>query len=178
MAEEIVVIPNGVDLSLNKSELTVKGGKGELKRAFRHPRIKLEIKDGKVRVSSNVERKEVRSVVGTWAALINNMILGVSKGWQCELRLVHSHFPAKMSVKDNQFIIQNFLGEKKPRIAKISSGVEIKVDKDTIVIKGTDKEKVGQAGGSIEKATRVIGYDRRVFQDGCYITQKAFVGEN
>ena len=75
-------------------------------------------------------------------------------------------------MKDNQVVIGNFLGERQSRSANIISGVNVKVDKDVILITGIDREKVGQVGANIEKATKITGFDRRVFQDGCYIIKK------
>ena len=69
-------------------------------------------------------------------------------------------------------MIRNFLGERSSRSAKILDGVEIKVEADKIRLSGADKEKVGQSAANIEQATHIKGYDRRVFQDGVYITQK------
>ncbi len=79
-----------------------------------------------------------------------------------------------MSVKDTEFTIQNFLGERAPRSTRLAPDVNVKIDKENITITGIDKEKVGQAAGKIEGVTRIVGFDRRIFQDGCYITKKPY----
>ena len=84
------------------------------------------------------------------------------------------HFPVKMSLSDNTFVISNFLGEKSPRHAKILGDVKVSIDgKDnTVTVSGIDKEEVGQTAANIEQATKIKGYDPKVFQDGIYIVNK------
>jgi large subunit ribosomal protein L6 len=72
----------------------------------------------------------------------------------------------------HELVIKNFLGEVKPRIAKILPEVEIKVEKEIITVEGHDKEKAGQTAGNIEKAAKVNNRDRRVFQDGIYLVSR------
>jgi large subunit ribosomal protein L6 len=95
------------------------------------------------------------------------------------MKLVYAHFPVKLEVQDGKLMIKNFLGSRSTRSAKILDGVEIKIEGDSVRLTGIDKEKVGQSAANIEQATHVKGYDRRVFQDGIYITQKpAPLGED
>ena len=64
------------------------------------------------------------------------------------------------------------MGERNPRKARIVGQTKVDIKKDEIIVTGIDKEDVGQTSANIELATKVTGYDRRIFQDGCYITQK------
>jgi len=79
-----------------------------------------------------------------------------------------------MSVKvdGNQVVIENFLGERYPRRAKILESVNVEIKGQDVIVKGFDKEKVSQTAANIEQATRIKGLDPRVFQDGIYITEK------
>jgi large subunit ribosomal protein L6 len=172
MPEYEVEIPAGVDVSVDGNMFTFKGPKGELSRQFRHPNIKVLKKDGRIVMSSEDERKRVRAMMGTWRALMNNMMTGITKGWTCSLKLVYAHFPVKLEQKDSKLVIKNFIGSRSEREAEIAGGVEMKIEGDTVKLSGTDKEKVGQSAANIERATRVKGYDRRVFQDGVYLTGK------
>ena len=172
MFEKTVDIPEGVNASKQGNNLVVTGPKGQLEREFKHHIVKLEIKDNKINVSSKDDRRKLKALVGTWAALAKNIVTGVDKEWEVRLKSVYSHFPMKLAVEGNKFVIQNFLGEKAPRSAKIVEGTNVKVDKDYIIITGIDREKVGQTGANIEIAAKVVGYDRRIFQDGCYLVQK------
>jgi large subunit ribosomal protein L6 len=69
--------------------------------------------------------------------------------------------------------IGNFLGERKPRVARILGESQVKLHGDEMVVTGINKEDVGQTAANIEQATRIKGRDPRVFQDGIYITEKA-----
>ena len=100
------------------------------------------------------------------------MIKGVNEEFEYSMKTVFSHFPIKTSVEGNKFIIQNFLGERSPRIARILDGVTVKVNAEDITVSGIDKEKVGQTVANIERATIVRNRDIRVFQDGVYRTSK------
>jgi len=89
------------------------------------------------------------------------------------MRIIHSHFPMNVQVSGKEVIITNFTGEKKPRKAKIigpNTAVEVK-GKD-VIVKGTNKEHVGQTVANIESITKVRRKDLRVFQDGIYLTEK------
>jgi len=81
-------------------------------------------------------------------------------------------FPIKTSVEGNEFVIQNFLGERSPRKAKILENVKVETMGDNVTVSGIDKEKVGQTAANIERATKVKHRDIRVFQDGVYLISK------
>ena len=171
--KEEINIPNGVEISLEGMTIHFKGEKGSLSKTLSHPKIDLNVKDNIVRVScsSSPKRKE-KALIGTFAAHIRNMIKGVTEGFEYKMKTVYSHFPIKTSVEGNEFIIQNFLGERSPRKAKILENVNVEVKDDDVTVSGTDKEKVGQTAANIERATKVKHKDIRVFQDGVYIVSK------
>jgi large subunit ribosomal protein L6 len=172
MLEYEVEIKEGVEVSVEGDKITFKGPKGELSRDFSHPKIKVEKKDNKMVMKSEEARKPVKAVMGTWRAHMNNMITGVMKGWTCSLKLVYAHFPVKLEQKENHLVIKNFIGARSDRDADVLEGVDMKIEGDTIKLSGPDKEKVGQSAANIEHATKVKGYDRRVFQDGIYLSGK------
>ncbi len=172
MTEYEVEIQEGVEVSIQGASFTFKGPKGELSRQFKHPKIKLQKKDGKIVISSEEDRKKVKAMMGTWRAHMRNMMTGVTKGWQTSLKLVYAHFPVKLEQKNDKLVIKNFLGAKSERRADIADGVEVKIEGDTVRLSGSDKEKVGQTAANIERATRVKDYDRRVFQDGIWRLSK------
>ncbi|MEM7816099.1 MAG: 50S ribosomal protein L6 [Candidatus Aenigmatarchaeota archaeon] len=175
MPERVVQIPEGIDVRMSEdgSSLIVKGPKGELRRAFSHPNAKIQIREGNVIFSTDSERKKDRAIVGTWAAHFKNMCTGVSSGWEARLKVIYSHFPIKISVEGKKVIIGNFLGERKNREADIVGNTKVELSKDEIIVTGIDKEEVGLTAANIERAARVQGYDRRIFQDGCHLIQKA-----
>jgi large subunit ribosomal protein L6 len=87
------------------------------------------------------------------------------------MKIVYSHFPIKTHVKDNELIIENFLGEKLPRRAKIVGDTKVKISGDQIILTGTNIELIGQSMANIEHATEIKNYDPRVFQDGIYLVE-------
>ena len=171
--EKTVEIPKGIEARIEKHELSVKGPKGELRRKLYHPNAKVEIKEGVIVFSTPSKRKRDRAMVGTWTAHFKNMCTGVTKGWEARLKIIYSHFPIKVNVDGKKVVIGNFLGERSNRQAEIVGAVKVQVDKDEIIVTGVDKEDVGQTAARIEAAAKVQGFDRRIFQDGCHLFQKA-----
>jgi large subunit ribosomal protein L6 len=170
--KEEIKLPEGVTATLENDILTIKGEKGELSRIFLHPKINMSLNNNIVEIQSkNVRRKE-KALIGTFVAHINNMIKGVTVGFEYKMKTVFSHFPIKTMVEDNTFVIQNFLGERAPRHAIIIDGVNVEVKGEDIIVTGIDKEKVGQTVANIERATAVKYRDIRVFQDGVYRISK------
>jgi len=172
VAERTVDIPEGVQVEIDKNMVVIRGPKGELTREFKYPAINMEVNENKIKIATKHERRRTLAVLGTWAALMRNMIKGVSVGYEAKLKIVYSHFPVKFAVQGDKIVIQNFLGEKNPRTVEIIPGTEVKADKDIVTVTGNDKEKVGQTAANIETVCKVRGLDRRVFQDGCFITSK------
>jgi large subunit ribosomal protein L6 len=170
--KEQVTIPDDVTLTIEKDIITIKGEKGELSRTFSHPKISVKINGKVVEIQGKDVRKKGKALIGTFVAHINNMIKGVTEGFEYKMKTVFSHFPIKTSVDEKEFVIQNFLGERSPRRAKILDGVNVEVKGDDITVQGIDKERVGQTVANIERATKVKKRDVRVFQDGVYRVNK------
>ena len=170
--KEQIKIPDGVSATLDNNIITIKGEKGEISRTFSHPKINIKINENIIDINSkNVRRKE-KALIGTFIAHINNMIKGVSQGFEYKMKTVFSHFPIKTSVEGNEFVIQNFLGERSARKARILDGVTVEVNGEDVTVQGFDKERVGQTVANIERATLVKKRDIRVFQDGVYRISK------
>jgi len=166
--KEKITIPDNVEITLENNNLTVKGENGFLSRIFSHTRINLKINGNVIEVKCKSPKRKEKALIGTFVAHINNMIKGVTEEFEYKMKTVFSHFPIKTSVEGNEFVIQNFLGERSPRKAKILEGVTVETKGDDTTVKGIDKEKVGQTVANIERATKVKKRDIRVFQDGVY----------
>ncbi|HKZ99892.1 MAG TPA: 50S ribosomal protein L6 [Thermoplasmata archaeon] len=171
--EERVKVPDGVRASLDGEVLVVSGKGASLRRRLVHPRVRLAVSGSEVAVSSEYPTRREKALVGTFAAHIRNMVVGVTEGFTYEMKIVYSHFPVKATVKGNDFVIENFLGEKFPRHADIVGDTKVEVNADRVLLTGADIEAVSQTAANIELATRIRGFDPRVFQDGIYITRKA-----
>ncbi|MFQ6127641.1 MAG: 50S ribosomal protein L6 [Thermoplasmata archaeon] len=178
--EERVEIPDGVDLAIDGERMIISSQQATLERRFSHPRVFVRKDGSEVVVSCEFPRKKEAALVGTFASHIRNMILGATKGFQCRMRIVYSHFPMKVSVKEEEkvLLIENFLGERHPRRAKIMGETKVMIEGDMVKLTGHSKEDVGQSAANIEQATKIRGYDPRVFQDGIYIIEKPKVREN
>jgi large subunit ribosomal protein L6 len=175
MVKEIarqVEIPEGVAVTVVGNTVTVKGPKGEVTRQLSYPEIEIRKEDSQVVVNSRLDRKRHRAMVGTLAAHIGNMVAGVTRGYEYKMKVVYSHFPIQLKAASDQLVINNFLGERKSRSAKILPGTKVDIGKDEVVVSGIDKERVGQTMANIEQATRVRGFDIRIFQDGIYLVDK------
>jgi len=166
-----VEIPSGVDIDLSDA-ITVKGPLGKVSRRMSYPGIYIRKEDSTLIVGANVDRKRQRAMVGTTAAHLANMIKGVTDGFEYKMKVVYSHFPIQLKASRDEMVISNFLGERKPRTAKILEDVKVDILKDEVIVKGIDKEKVGQTMANIEQATKVRKFDIRIFQDGIYLVDK------
>ena len=171
--EATAEIPDGVTVSRDGTHVVVTGPKGTLTRDMRFPGIAIEIADNLVTVSTEFTRKRIVAMVGTLASHIRNMCKGVNEGYEYRMKVVFSHFPIQLKLQGQTLVIENFLGEKKARHARIEPGVTADVGNDAVTLSGIDKEKVGNSAANIEHATRIRNRDPRVFQDGIYIVERA-----
>jgi large subunit ribosomal protein L6 len=167
-----VIIPDGVKVQLEGTQLKVTGPKGQLARSMRFPQVKVTCDGKEVIISTDSTRKEITAMVGTLEAHTKNMFRGVSEGFEYRMKVVYSHFPIQLKLQGNKLEIANFLGEKKARYARIENGVAAKVSNDEVVLTGIDRELVGNSAANIEHATHIRDRDPRVFQDGIYMVQR------
>jgi large subunit ribosomal protein L6 len=170
-----IEIPQDVSIELNDSNVNVKGVKGELRRAFPHEIIKISKQDNKLIIGAKKATKREKKMIGTICAHIKNMIKGVKEVFQYKLQICSVHFPMSVHIDAAKKIvgIKNFLGEVKERKATILDNVDVKIEGDIITVTSADKEAAGQTALNIENTTRIRARDRRVFQDGIFITEKA-----
>jgi large subunit ribosomal protein L6 len=173
LKEERVKVPDGVQVKLQGDQVVVSGKGATLQRTLSHPRVAIKAAGGEVSIRCEYPKRRDAALVGTFAAHLRNMIVGVTEGFTYEMKIVYSHFPVKATVKGPDFVIENFLGEKFPRKAKIVGATKVEVKGDQVLLTGPDIEAVSQSAANIEQATRIRGFDPRVFQDGIYITKKA-----
>ena len=171
-----VEIPEGVEANLEDTTLTIKGKEGEIKREFKIGKLDMKKEGSKIIIGNENSTKTEKRLMNTLAAHIRNMIKGVEERFEYKLKICFSHFPITVEVKDNEAVIKNFLGEKIPRKSRVVSGVDVKVDKQDITVSSHDKELAGQVAANFENATKIGKRDRRVFQDGIFITSKCGVG--
>lgn len=168
-----IELKSGVTAQLEDHLLKVKGPKGEVSRVFLHPKIRVTIEGNKVVLFAPKATKREKTLLGSFESHIFNMVQGVQEPYVYKLKICSGHFPMSVSVAGNEVVIKNFLGEAVPRKVEIMKGADVKVVGEEIVVSSTDIEVAGQTAAKIESACRITNRDRRIFQDGCYITQKA-----
>ncbi|NPC91158.1 50S ribosomal protein L6 [Bacillus sp. WMMC1349] len=145
VGKKLLEIPSGVTVTLNDSTVTVKGPKGELTRTF-HPDMKIKIEDNVLTVERPSDNKEHRALHGTTRSIIGNMVEGVSKGFERGLELVGVGYRASKS--GNKLVLN--VGYSHPVEIVPEQGIEIEVPSQTkVVVKGTDKERVGATAANI-----------------------------
>lgn len=170
--EERVPIPEGRTVKIKDHHVYVSGTKGELDRQIRTPRIQLSVEDNHVVFAVAKPTKREKRLINTYRAHLRNMFKGVAEGHTYALKVCSGHFPMTVSFKNNLFEVKNFLGEKVPRSIKIQEEVNVTVQGDQVIVESINKEKAGNTASRIERLTRRPGFDKRVFQDGIYLTNK------
>jgi large subunit ribosomal protein L6 len=167
-----IEVPEGIEVKKDEKKITIKGPEGEVSKEFNFGKIKYINKDGKITLSHASSTRNNKRMINTITAHIKNMIKGAKDKFEYKLKVCSSHFPINVELKGEEVLIKNFLGEKTPRKCYMPKGVDVQVNKDIITIKSSNKELAGQAAANFEAATKVRNRDRRVFQDGIYITIK------
>jgi large subunit ribosomal protein L6 len=168
-----IEIPEGIEAQVEENKVTINGTKGTNEREFELANLNLEKKGNEIIISSPKASKKEKRRMNTIAAHIKNMIKGTQEEFEYKLKVCFSHFPITVEVKGDVASIKNFLGERTPRKVKIPAGAKVNVDKDVITITALNVETAGQAAANFENVTRIPNRDRRVFQDGIFITSKA-----
>ena len=170
---QIIEIPEEIEVEVEGNKVIVKGTEGNSEREFNLANLNLEKRGNQIIIGNKKSSKKEKRRMNTIAAHIRNMIKGVKEKFEYKLKICFSHFPITVEVKGNEALIKNFLGERTPRKVKIPKGADVKVDKDIITITSNNIETAGQAAANFENVTRIAKRDRRIFQDGIFITSKA-----
>jgi large subunit ribosomal protein L6 len=169
-----VDIPEGAICEFNSSTgvLSCKKGDVELKKKISLQNTDVKVDGTKIKFTCEKANKKSIAMIKSHAGHVNNMFKGIEEKFVYEMEVVHVHFPITAKVEGSKVAISNYLGEKINRTAKILDGVNVEINGQKINVSGNDIERTGQTAANIEKASRVRGRDKRVFQDGIYITTK------
>ena len=145
IAKSPIDLPAGVDCKLDGHDVSVKGGKGSMVFSL-HPDVKVEIEDKQVKVSPRSEADPNWAMAGTTRAQINNMVVGVSAGFQRKLELVGVGYRAQAAGK----VLKLSLGFSHPVDYPVPEGIEIATPSPTeILVSGYNKQRVGQVAAEI-----------------------------
>jgi len=165
-------IPEGVNVNIDKLNVSISGPNGQLQRELWYPGIAIKRNDSEVVVMTDMPRREQLAMLGTLESHLKNMITGVTKGYEYTMKVVYSHFPIQLKIEGQQVIVGNFLGEKRARKANIQGNTKVLIKGDQVIISGMNKEDVGQTAANIRQATKIKRFDPRVFQDGVYLVER------
>lgn len=143
VAKKPIPLPKGVEVSVNEEQIQVKGPKGTL--SERRPSgVEVKVEDGNVHLAAANEGGW--AMAGTLRALLNNMVTGVSQGFERKLELVGVGYRASMQGRD----LNLSLGFSHPVVFKAPEGITIETPSQTeILVKGSDKQVVGQVAANI-----------------------------
>ncbi|MDO9104689.1 MAG: 50S ribosomal protein L6 [Methylovulum sp.] len=145
IAKAPVTIPTGVDIKLDGNNMTVKGIKGQLSFDL-NPSVNVDIADNVIQMQWNRDDKNATAQAGTARAIIHNMLVGVSVGFEKKMTLIGVGYRAQ--AKDN--ILSLTLGFSHPVDFLVPAGISIETPTQTeIIIKGSDKQQVGQVAAKI-----------------------------
>jgi large subunit ribosomal protein L6 len=162
-------VPAGVLVSVDPGRVTVSGPKGEL-RAVVPQRMKIDQEDGVITVTRPTERGEDRALHGLTRTLIANMVEGVTKGFEKRLEIQGVGYRAALKGSDLELQV----GYSHPVTIKPRTGIEFEVPAPTqIVVKGTDKQQVGQTAAEIRKVRPPEPYKGKgIRYEGEYVRRK------
>ena len=160
VAKMPVAIPSGIDVNLKDDQITVKGGGVELKLA-QNALVKISSQNGVLSFEPADETREANAMSGTMRQLVNNMVVGVSKGFEKKLALVGVGYRAQ--AQGNKLNLA--LGFSHPVIIEMPTGISVATPSPTeIVIKGADRQRVGQIASEIHaiRPPEAVNYLLRV----------------
>ncbi len=171
--ETIIKIPSSISFSVNDAEVTMKGNGKEIKKIFpQSPKIEMKQNGNSfVLIAKKTTKRELK-LINSLAAHVRNMISGINEDFVYKLEVCNVHFPMVVKSEGDLIKIKNFLGEKIDRKAKILPNVKVNIKGNIIEVSSPDIEAAGQTAARIEIATKIRNKDRRVFQDGIFITEK------
>ncbi|OIO80524.1 50S ribosomal protein L6 [Candidatus Pacearchaeota archaeon CG1_02_32_132] len=169
---EQIKIPEGI-------ECKASGNKIEFKKGDKNSFVEIKLRGGEILVQDGnlilghkrANKKELK-IIKSDIAHIKNVFKGLNDDFVYKLEICNVHFPMNVKVEGDKVLISNFLGEKITRVSKISPGVKVEVKNKEIIVSGSDIGKTGQTAANLEKASKVRVRDRRIFQDGIFITEK------
>jgi large subunit ribosomal protein L6 len=143
-----VVIPKGVDIRVDGTTVYVKGPKGEMAHTF-HPSMSVAINDDQLEVTRATDNRFDRSLHGMTRALINNMVVGVSAGFERILEVNGVGYRAEMQGQN----LVLYVGYSHPVVVEPPKGISFETDAKTrqIRIRGYDKQQIGQLAADIRK---------------------------
>lgn len=170
--EVVVELPKDINAEVSGKTIKMSLGGKTNSRTFEVPILQFEKIDSGIAIRAEGMTKREKAIMNAIASHIKNLARGLKKEFVYKLEVVFSHFPINVKVQQGFVEVNNLIGSKCPKKSKIIGKVAVEVKGKDITVKGTNKEEVAQTAANMENATRIVGKDRRVFQDGIYIVHK------
>ncbi len=168
-----IQIPDDVKVSLKGSMLHVQGPLGHTYKNFKKIPVIIEIDDKKILLKQTGERKKYYAIRNTARSIIQALCAGVVDGFTIKMKVVFSHFPITVKVEGKKVLIENFQGERAPRISMIMGDTKVDVKGDDVIITGPVLTDVSQTAANVQQKSKVKNKDHRVFLDGIYRYSKS-----
>ena len=168
-----IQIPDGVKVNLKGSMLHVQGPLGHVYKNFKKIPIIIEINDKKILVKQTGSRKKHLAIRNTAKSIIHTLCEGVVDGFTIKMKVVYSHFPITVKVEGKKVLIENFQGERAPRVCMIRGETKVDVKGDDVIITGPVLTDVSQTAANVQQKSKVKNKDHRVFLDGIYNYSKS-----
>jgi large subunit ribosomal protein L6 len=145
IAKNPVVLPKGVEVQIGEGEITVKGPLGALRQTIL-PSVEVSLEEGVIRCAALQGKPDASAMSGTMRALLNNMVIGVTRGFEKKLTLVGVGYKAQ--AEGNKINLS--LGFSHPVIHEMPNGIKVETPTQTeIIVKGIDKQLVGQVAAEL-----------------------------
>ena len=170
IGNKTITIPAGVEITVaSGNEVTVKGPKGTLTRQFA-PMLGINVEGTECHVTRPDEKKATKQLHGTTRALLNNMVVGVSQGFEKKLELVGIGF--RSEIKGNELVLK--IGYSHDCRFELWSDVEVKCETPTLIsVKGIDKQRVGEFAANVRAARKPEPYKGKgIRYQGEYVRRK------
>jgi len=167
-----VDIPEGVTVSINKHMVAFVGPLGKTFKSFRSIPINIEVNEGKVLLTAINQKKRDYAILHTARSIIRNICEGLITGYTIKMKIVFSHFPITVKGEGKQILIENFQGERAPRITNSVGNTKVIPKGEDIILTGEVWTDITQTAANIELKSKVKNKDHRVFLDGIYVFEK------
>ena len=168
-----IQIPDDVKVTLKGSMLHVQGPLGHVYKNFKKIPVVIEISDKKILVKQTGSRKKHLAIRNTAKSIIHTLCEGVVDGFTIKMKVVYSHFPITVKVEGKKIMIENFQGERAPRVSMIIGNTNVDVKGDDVIITGPVLTDVSQTAANVQLKSKVKNKDHRVFLDGIYRYSKS-----
>jgi large subunit ribosomal protein L6 len=163
-------LPVNVKVRMEGNTFIVDGKLGTLRKDITKLPIAIDLKDKKLVIRPPGTRKKDLAVTNTAKSIIQSMIKGVESGFTYKLKVVYAHFPISVKTKGKEIHVENYFGERAPRVSHIvGDTTKVNVIGEDVIVQGPSLEDVSQTAANIEFSTKLKGKDQRVFLDGLYI---------